>query len=71
MRSASITEVTRWAIMILVTFGIRESAARMRPSVAVSTALVESSKISTLGRLSSVRAMQRRCFCPPETLTPP
>ena len=40
-------------------------AVRIFPSVAVSTALVESSKISTLGCLSSVRAMHRRCFCPP------
>ena len=28
-------------------------------------------KSSTFGCLSRVRAMQRRCFCPPETLTPP
>ena len=40
-------------------------------SVAVSTALVESSKIKTLGLFNSVRAMHSRCFCPPETLTPP
>ena len=37
----------------------------------MSTALVESSKMRTRGCLSSVRAMQRRCFCPPETFTPP
>ena len=37
-------------------------------SVWVSTALVESSKISTLGFFSSARAMHRRCFWPPETL---
>ena len=34
-------------------------------------ALVESSRISTFGRLSSARAMHRRCFWPPETFVPP
>ena len=38
---------------------------------AVSTALVESSRIRILGRLSSARAMHSRCFCPPETFAPP
>ena len=34
-------------------------------------ALVESSKISTFGFFKIARAMHSRCFCPPETLTPP
>ena len=37
----------------------------------VSTALVLSSRINILGLHRSARAMQRRCFCPPDTLTPP
>ena len=42
--------------------GSGQSGARIFPSVAVSTALVESSKIRTLGCLSRVRAMHKRCF---------
>ena len=38
---------------------------------AVSTALVESSRISILGFFSRARAMQSRCFWPPDTLVPP
>ena len=71
MRSASITLVMRWAMMIVVTPGIWLRFSRIFASVAMSTALVESSKISTRGCLSSVRAMHRRCFCPPETPAPP
>lgn len=72
MRSASMTEVMRWAMMSLVASGSAVfSAARILASVAVSTAEVESSRISTLGRRSSARAMHRRCFCPPDTLVPP
>lgn len=44
---------------------------RMCASVCVSTALVESSRIRILGFLSSARAMQSRCFWPPETFVPP
>ena len=39
--------------------------------VAVSTALVESSKIKTFGCFNNALAIHKRCFCPPETLTPP
>ena len=46
-------------------------ACRIKASVRVSTALVESSKISTLGFFNSARAIHSRCFCPPETLEPP
>ena len=69
--SASCTEPTRCAMMIFVTPVRRLRFWRMLASVAVSTALVESSKMMTFGRLSRARAMHRRCFCPPETFTPP
>ena len=66
------TEVTRWAMMILVVSLSRvRNASRILASVAVSTAEVESSRISTRGFFKMARAMQRRCFCPPETFTPP
>ena len=66
------TEVTRWAMMILVvSFSSPVKALRIFASVAVSTALVESSRISTLGCFTMARAMHSRCFWPPETLTPP
>ena len=66
------TEVMRWAMMSLVAPGSAVfSALRILASVAVSTALVESSRISTLGRRRMARAMHRRCFWPPETLAPP
>ena len=66
------TEAVRWAIMIFVVSGINSRIAlRIRASVLVSTALVESSRIRILGFLSSARAIHRRCFCPPDTLVPP
>ncbi len=46
-------------------------ACRILASVAVSTALVESSRISTLGFFIRALAMQSLCFCPPDTLVPP
>ena len=50
MRSACSTLETRWAMMILVVPGMcSANAARILASVAVSTALVESSRINTLG----------------------
>ena len=72
IRSASMTELSRWAMMILVVSGqtVRK-ASRMEASVAVSTALVESSRMSILGFFSRARAMHRRCFWPPDTFTPP
>ena len=35
-----------------------------------SSAEVASSRMSTLGSLSTTRAMERRCFSPPESLRP-
>ena len=72
MRSASCTEDSRCAIMIFVVVGMNFlNPMRISASVLVSTALVESSRIRIFGFLSSARAMQRRCFCPPETFVPP
>ena len=71
MQSASITVDILCAINIFVTPSSFLSPSLILLSVALSTALVESSKIIILGFLRSARAMQRRCFCPPETFTPP
>lgn len=72
IRSASSTEEIRCAIInFVVSFKVVEKLFRICASVAVSTALVLSSKIRIFGFLSSALAIQRRCFCPPETLTPP
>ena len=59
-------------MMMVVVPGISVSKAlRMRVSVLVSTADVESSRMRTFGSLSRARAMHRRCFWPPDTLVPP
>ena len=72
MMSASWTEATRWAMMSLVILGSSSrKALRILASVWVSTAEVESSKIRIFGFFSRARAMQSRCFWPPETLAPP
>ena len=61
-----------WAMIILVVSpSPLRKASLSNASVWVSTALVESSSISTFGFFNMARAMQRRCFCPPETLAPP
>ena len=57
------TEEMRWAMMSLVAPGRAwRRADRIFASVAVSTAEVESSRISTRGRRRMARAMHRRCF---------
>ena len=62
----------RCAMMIFVASGmLLNSPSRILASVAVSTALVESSSINTFGFFSSALAIQSRCFRPPDTLTPP
>lgn len=67
-----LTDEMRWAMMnLVVPLSVASKASRMRRSVAVSTALVESSRMRMGGFLSRARAMHSRCFCPPETLTPP
>ena len=72
IRSASSTEETLCAIIILVVFGISSRKAfRINASVLVSTALVESSRINIFGFFKIALAIQILCFCPPETLVPP
>ena len=62
----------RWAIMSFVVPGISSAKAFLiLASVAVSQALVESSRMRILGFLRSALAMQSLCLCPPETLVPP
>ena len=65
------TDVTLCAMIIFVTSFRAASASRIFFSVAVSTALVESSKIRIFAFPISARAMQRRCFWPPERLLAP
>ena len=61
--SASCTEATRCAMISLVVSGMNwRKPLRISASVLVSTALVESSRISIFGFLSNALAMQRRCF---------
>lgn len=61
-----------WDIISFVVPGIFFSKASLIfASVAVSTALVESSRISILGCFKSARAMHSRCRWPPDTLLPP
>ena len=69
--SACRTVDSRWAAMITV----RPSPALRRLStssfsVSLSTALSASSRIRTRGLRASARAMQVRCRCPPERVTP-
>ena len=72
IRSASMTDEIRCAMMSLVVPGIVFArAARIFESVAVSTAEVLSSSMSILGFLSRALAIHRRCFWPPDTLVPP
>ncbi len=72
MRSAWSTVESRWAIRMVITW--LEATSRMvsviSSSVSESSDEVASSKTSRCGRRSRARAMDRRCFSPPETLTP-
>ena len=43
---------------------------RMMASVCVSTALKLSSKINIFGSFNKALAIAKRCFCPPESVTP-
>jgi len=58
-------------IIFVVSGKVLRSACLIRASVAVSTALVLSSRMRIFGCFKRARAMQRRCFCPPEIFTPP
>ena len=71
MRVALRTVDRRCAMMMLVR--PLESSSRLawiRYSVTESSALVASSRIRIGGFLRNTRAMDRRCFCPPESITP-
>ena len=62
---------SRWAMMIVVRPTIsRSSACWISSSVSVSTDEVASSRIRIGASLSTALAIDRRCFCPPESFTP-
>ena len=74
MRSACITVERRWAIRIVITSRLLATSRIVRlisSSVRESSEEVASSKTSRCGRRSRARAMESRCFSPPETFTPP
>ena len=57
------------------TMQVRPAASRSRAdwiciSVALSSALVASSRMRIEGFFRNTRAIEMRCFCPPESLTP-
>lgn len=61
MKSVSLTEEIRWAMISLVeSFSFSRKVRRISVSVAVSTAEVESSRMTIFGFFRSVRAMQSR-----------
>ena len=70
-----VTQILTSLMMIAMIFVVSGqsflSASRILFSVAVSTALVLSSRIKILGFFRRARAIQRRCFCPPLKFTPP
>ena len=71
MRSAPRIVLSRCAIMTLVRPSLSESRlACMRCYVTESSALVASSITSMGGFFRNTLAMLRRCFCPPESITP-
>jgi len=57
-------------IMVVVSFIIFVRASCILNSVSTSTELVESSKIKILGFTIKARAIDKRCFCPPDNLVP-
>ena len=74
MRSACSTVDRRCAISTVITWRPRATSRivwLISSSVSESSDEVASSKTSSCGRRSSARAIESRCFSPPETLTPP
>ena len=72
MRSAFMMVPMRWATMSLVeSLASRASASRTSRSVLKSSAENESSKIRISGCRYTARAMDSRCFWPPDTFEPP
>jgi len=71
MVSASRTDEMRWAMRMIVMRGLKvRREVLIWASVEISTAEVASSRMSMRGLRRSARAMQMRCFCPPEKVTP-
>ena len=69
IRSASAMEEILWET---ISFVMTPNLSSFRPdrillSVAVSTALVESSRMRIFGFFRRALAIERRCFCPPES----
>ena len=71
MRSAFRIVARRWAMTSVVRpCASSASDCWIARSVSVSSAEVASSRIRIGGFFRNMRAMARRCFCPPESLTP-
>src|SRR5438445_787667 len=58
------------AKLVVVPFISSASACWIKYSVSVSTLEVESSNTRIFGSSSSVRAIEMRCFCPPDSVMP-
>lgn len=71
IRSAPWMVLSRWAMMSTVRPSVaRSSASCTTRSDSASSALVASSRISTLGFFTRARAMAILCFWPPDRVTP-
>ena len=71
MRLAARMVDRRWAMMSVVrSFASSSNACWILASVRESSALVASSRIRTGGFLRKIRAIEMRCFCPPERSVP-
>ena len=71
IRSAFRTVESRWAMMMVVRpWASFSKVSCSLASVTESRAEVASSRISTGGSFRKMRAMEMRCFCPPERRVP-
>ena len=69
--SAFLAEEILWlTIMVVLSFVIVFRLVKIFSSVSVSTADKQSSKIKILGFLIIALAIETRCFCPPDNVTP-
>ncbi|MNR61390.1 hypothetical protein D3C85_1831360 [compost metagenome] len=66
----AVTAVAIFCVIIKVVHSSVFKAARSLDSVVTSRALVLSSKSSSFGLRNKALAMEMRCFCPPDKLTP-
>jgi hypothetical protein len=72
MRSVRLSVESRCAMQMMVMSPFNSASDRwIRDSERMSRALVGSSRTSMSGRVTSARARQMRCRCPPETANPP